>query len=173
MESNVIVEGFRRSEEDHGLMYKFYIGDGDSSVFARIQERCQYGRFVQKIECANHVTRALNDQLHKLAENTKHPLPSRRLLTTPVEGETIPRLERLIKGVRTAIKESGVNKTAFDVSNLREDLKNSVDHVFGNHTLCKTTYCKRKGKETNCIPALDTAFLSHMRKLVGNLEIGS
>jgi hypothetical protein len=41
MEGDIIVEGFKRSEEDYGLIYKFYIGDGDSSVFPHIQERCR------------------------------------------------------------------------------------------------------------------------------------
>lgn len=107
MESKIIVEGFKRSEQDYGMYYKHYIGDGDSSVFARIQEGCRYGRHVTKVECANHMTRALSDNLHKLSTNTKYPLESRRLLSGIPENRTINRLERLVKGVRAAIKEAG------------------------------------------------------------------
>ncbi|KAL5237597.1 hypothetical protein ACI65C_005007 [Semiaphis heraclei] len=56
MEQDIIVEGFRQSLEQHGLMYKYYIGDGDSSVYARIVEKVSYGRDVIKLECANHIT---------------------------------------------------------------------------------------------------------------------
>lgn len=170
MESSVIVEGFRRSEEDYGLIYKYYIGDGDSSVYAKIQEGCTYGRYVQKIECANHVTRALNDNLHKVAENTQFPLLSRQLLSKPAPGESVSRLERIVKGVRTAIKEAGVTKNAQDISNLRATLKNAPDHVFGNHQKCGT-FCKRKElKEENVLPKIDGAVLNKIRTIIGNVE---
>lgn len=53
------------------------------------------------------MTRALSDNLHKLATNTKYPLESRRLLLGVAKGKNIGRLERIVKGVRTAIKEAG------------------------------------------------------------------
>lgn len=170
MESSVIVESFCRSEEDYGLIYKYYIGDGDSSVYARIQESCHYGRYVQKIECANHVTRALSDNVHKLAGNTQYPLASRQLLNKPSPGETISRLERIVKGVRTAIKDSGVTRNAQDIANLRHDIKNVPDHVFGNHKNCRD-FCKRKiSGEENVLLKLDTNLICKIRTLIGNVE---
>lgn len=170
MESSVIVEGFRRSEDDYGLIYKNYIGDGDSSVFARIQEGCRYGRFVNKVECANHVTRALNDNLHKLAENTQYPLQSRQILSKPAPGETINRLERMVKGVRTAIKEAGASKSSDRIINLRHDIRNAPDHVFGNHTNCKN-FCNRKQSgEEDVTNLLNKDFLYKIRAIIGNVE---
>lgn len=170
MESSVIVEGFRSSEETYGLVYKHYIGDGDSNVLAKIQEGCNYGRYVTKIECANHATRCLNDHLHKLAENTKFPLESRQLLSKPAPGESISRLERIVKGVRTAIKEAGVTKSIEDVKNLRQDLKNAPDHVFGNHTKCRD-FCNRKNNnEDNVMERMDNDFCNRIRTVIGNLE---
>ena len=32
MESDIILEGFRKAEQQHGLQYINFIGDGDSSV---------------------------------------------------------------------------------------------------------------------------------------------
>lgn len=49
MEQDIIIEGFNRSIEDHGVQYKYVVGDGDSSVYARIIERVTYGRFVEKL----------------------------------------------------------------------------------------------------------------------------
>lgn len=170
METSVIVEGFRRSEEDYGLLYRNYIGDGDSSVYARIQEGCPYGRYVKKVECANHVTRALNDNLHKLADDTKYPLETRKLLSKPAPNESIPRLERIVKGVRTAIKEAGVTKSSQDILNLRHDLRNTPDHVFGKHDQCRS-FCTRKTVgEENVLPHIDVDFLCKIRALIGNME---
>ncbi|XP_054259250.1 uncharacterized protein LOC128983994 [Macrosteles quadrilineatus] len=169
MESSVIVEGFKRSEEDYGLIYKYYIGDGDSSVFARIQEGCQYGRFVQKIECANHVTRALSDNLHKVAENTQYPLQSRQLLSKPAPNESITRLERIVKGVRTAIKTCGSSTSTTNVPKLRQAITNSLDHVFGNHERCEEFCVRKESGEENVIMQLDHDFLNKLRTVIGNV----
>ena len=59
METDILVEGFRISEEMHGLQYLRYIGDGDSSVFYRLKQSVPYGSFIEKEECANHVTKKL------------------------------------------------------------------------------------------------------------------
>ncbi|XP_054265988.1 uncharacterized protein LOC128988593 [Macrosteles quadrilineatus] len=171
MESNVIVEAFRQSEAEYGLVYKHYIGDGDSSVFARIQEKCRYGRFVTKVECANHMTRCLSDGLHKLCTNTKFPLESRKILTSVPEGKTITRLERLVKGVRAAIKHAGPTRSLQDIALLRQDLKNAPNHVFGDHSVCRQTYCvNQSDEEENMLNKLDPDFITEIRKLVDKLE---
>lgn len=46
MEQIIIVRGFQESEDMNGLRYLEFIGDGDSSVFAKIQEKVSYGRMV-------------------------------------------------------------------------------------------------------------------------------
>jgi hypothetical protein len=53
MESNIIVEGFKKSLDMHKLIYGKIIGDGDSSVIRRIREAAPYGSqfIVEKIEC--------------------------------------------------------------------------------------------------------------------------
>ena len=64
MESDIIVEGFCRSMDMHGVMYSKFIGDGDSSVFQKIQEVMPYAlRYVEKIECRNHVLRNYSNNL--------------------------------------------------------------------------------------------------------------
>ncbi|CAN8019835.1 unnamed protein product [Ixodes persulcatus] len=58
MEKDIIVEGFRRSEEMHGLKYNRLIADGDSSTYRALLEAAPYGnQMVQKIECRNHILR--------------------------------------------------------------------------------------------------------------------
>ncbi|CAD6244604.1 GSCOCG00013413001-RA-CDS, partial [Cotesia congregata] len=60
MEADIIVEGFTKSINSHGLIYKSFIGDGDSSVHQSIVNNDpykEYGIGVEKIECKNHLFR--------------------------------------------------------------------------------------------------------------------
>ena len=54
MESDIVLEGFRLSEQTHGIRCMRIIGDGDSLVIASLQQSVVYAPFIQKIECANH-----------------------------------------------------------------------------------------------------------------------
>lgn len=73
MESEIIVEGFRRSMKMHGLVYKQILGDGDSSVYRKVLESCPYGPtvFIEKIECKNHVLRNYGSKLRDICTNRK------------------------------------------------------------------------------------------------------
>ena len=71
MESDILVEGFRMSEQTHGIQYLHVIGDGDSSLMANLQQSVAYGPFTEKIECVNHVCKGYRSRLEKLAKN--HP----------------------------------------------------------------------------------------------------
>ena len=42
MESDILVEGFRSSEQAHGICYMRVIGDGDSSLMADLQQSVAY-----------------------------------------------------------------------------------------------------------------------------------
>lgn len=66
MEAEIIVEGFSRSIDIHGLRYLEFIGDGDSSVFARLRERVSYGRKIKKLECKNHAIKNYTSALYKV-----------------------------------------------------------------------------------------------------------
>jgi hypothetical protein len=43
MEADIIVEGFKRSMEIHGIKYTRLIGDGDSSIYRKLIEMRPYG----------------------------------------------------------------------------------------------------------------------------------
>ena len=58
MEADIIATGFRISEEMHDVRYTEVIGDGDSSVLHNICTTVlSYGRYVDKVECANHAVK--------------------------------------------------------------------------------------------------------------------
>lgn len=89
------------------------------------------------------MTRAFSDGLHKLPTNTAFPLDWRKVLTEVTDG--VSRTERLTKGVRSAMIEASQNKNAIQACGiLKQDLMNSVFHVWVNHYNCRNTYCKRK-----------------------------
>lgn len=96
MESDIIAEGFRLSEQLYGLRYMFVIGDGDSSVMATIRQSVLYGVYVNKIECANHACKAYRSRVEALAKNN----PQFR----GKGGLTKKAIQRLTIGARMAIK---------------------------------------------------------------------
>ena len=70
MEADIIVEGFSVAESKYGLRYMNMVADGDSSVFARIQQEVPiWGLYVNKLECANHVCKCLRSSLEKLVQD--------------------------------------------------------------------------------------------------------
>ena len=72
METDIILKGFLQSEEQHGLRYTQFIGDGDSSVYLALISGMPYGSFIKKLECANHVVKCYRTAL----ENLVHDKPS-------------------------------------------------------------------------------------------------
>ena len=66
MESDIVLESFRLSEQTHSIRYIRIIGDGDRSVLATLQQSVIYGPFIQKIECANHVCKGVSIKARKV-----------------------------------------------------------------------------------------------------------
>ena len=70
MESDLILEGFKQAESKHGVRYLRFSGDGDSSVYSTlIQCVPVWGRFITKIEYANHACKCYRGSLEKLVAN--------------------------------------------------------------------------------------------------------
>jgi len=71
MEVGAIVEMFKRSMEKLSVMYKFYIGDGDSKTFTGVKNAKPYGDNVQiyKKECVGHVQKRMGTRLRSLVKN--------------------------------------------------------------------------------------------------------
>lgn len=68
MESDIVLEGFKCSKEMHGIKYSHLVGDGDSSVFKKLQIDNPYGNYtIQKVECSNHLLRNYCKNLKLLA----------------------------------------------------------------------------------------------------------
>ncbi|ODM66919.1 hypothetical protein Ocin01_20203, partial [Orchesella cincta] len=146
MEADLIYEGFSKSFETHGLVYQFFVADGDSSTYARIKD--VYQEFtVQKIECINHVIRNLNTKLRNIAGNSV----KRRCISK--EERSLPRMESRFKRVGLAVQSAcryykDLGNWETNWKNLREDIKNIPFHIFGRHNSCKSYFqCSLKDKE--------------------------
>ena len=126
----MISDGFRHSEATHGIRYLRLVGDGDSSVMATIRQTVPYGPFVEKIECANHACKSYRSRLEKLRMD--HPEFCKRGALTKRS------IQRLVVGARLAIK---MHSETRNVQQLRHDLQNGPEHVFGIHRNCNPAFC--------------------------------
>ena len=132
MEADIIVEGFRQAEKQHGLRYMKLVGDGDSSVLSSIQQGVPiWGRYVRKIECVNHVLKNYRSRLEEIAKQNSAYRGAGRL--------TQKQIRRLTAGARAAIKMHTGNR---NFQQLRHDLRNGPYHVFGDHSKCNPAFCR-------------------------------
>ncbi|XP_072389723.1 uncharacterized protein [Diabrotica undecimpunctata] len=158
METDIIVEGFKRSVEMHRLKYIQLVGDGDSSVYNSLCIKKPYGPniLIKKIECINHLLRNYCSRLRDLA--------AKKISTKmkPVAPELRKRLSsnilRLRLGIKTAIayRRNETNNIEIQMKNLIKDIKNCPYHVFGQHTNCDQYFCKgSKENEINFVIKLE------------------
>ncbi|GFX53582.1 uncharacterized protein TNCV_2326971 [Trichonephila clavipes] len=68
MEVSGMNKNFFRSEHKHGLIYKQYIGDGDTKTYMSVVEKKPYGDSIEieKIECVVHIQKRMGSSLRKL-----------------------------------------------------------------------------------------------------------
>ena len=70
METDIIIDGFKKAESKHGVRYMRFVGDGDSSVHPALLENVPMcGRYIKKLECANHACKCYRGSLEKLASD--------------------------------------------------------------------------------------------------------
>ena len=119
MEQDIIVEGFSKSEQMHGLRYIGLIGDGDSSVYSKIVENVRYVRRVKKKECVNHAVRCYRKSSHDLV-NTHAEWKGRN-------GLTEQKIRKIAAGTRAAIR---IHSKTGNVGLLRKDSRNGPYRVF-------------------------------------------
>ena len=146
MEADIILEGYQECESKHGIRYTRFIGDGDSSTYKTLIERGPYWcKELQKLECSNHACKCLRTHLENLV--TSHPQHKKVL-------DKKTRI-RLVSGVRCAIKmRSSQDNRSIAKKELKHDILNSVNHIFGFHEHCSADFCKAKltNKETHTTP---------------------
>ena len=138
MEADIIAAGFRQSEAMHGLRYIKVIGDGDSSVLHTIHTTVPYGRYVSKLECANHCVKCYRSHLEQMVKDFPH-FKGRGNLSKRT-------IIKIAYGARCAIHKRAQDR---DVENLRKDLRAGPRHYLGYHELCDSSWCNDVGTDNN------------------------
>ena len=147
MEPDIILEGFRMAEQQHGVRYTKFIGDGDSSVHAQLISGVSgWGYAIQKQECANHAVKCFRSSLEKLVKE-KPQYKGKGKLTEQMR-------KRLASSVRCAIiNRSKLTNRKTAVQLLQKDILNCALHCFGSHHKCSADYCKVvRNLQSTCNP---------------------
>ena len=73
MESEGALAHFRRLIKMYNIIYKIYIGDGDSKSYSVVSKSMPYGPsiFMEKQECTFHITKRLGTGLRALVKSCK------------------------------------------------------------------------------------------------------
>lgn len=162
MEADIIAEGFSRSIQMYGLIYRTFIGDNDSNVNKAILDLKAYdayGVVVQKIECSLHLLRrtcinlrALASSSHTEAERAKDYVSMRNLLKNNVKPM---RDEVAILAARRRATEEPLHVQA---DKLKKDISNLPYHIFGDHSQCENC-------STDLVAEVTKNYVPLMRKL--------
>ena len=137
MESDILVEGFRQAEQTHGVRYMHLVGDGDSSVLNSVLQMVPvWGRYVRKIECVNHALKNYRAKLENIMKENPAYKGAGKL--------TQKQIKRLTAGARAAIRMHAPTR---NIDQLRHDLRNAPNHVFGDDSKCNSAFCQMRGLE--------------------------
>ncbi|KAL4085314.1 hypothetical protein QTP88_027173 [Uroleucon formosanum] len=166
MEAAIIIEGFKQSESMYGIRYHKLIADGDSSVYKQILDARPYKNLtVEKVECRNHLLRNFCKKLKEIAiKKETGKLQHRKLLKNNIL--------RLRRGIVSAIQYRKQHN--YTENDLRNDILNSVDHVFGQHDKCASYFCEKVNdvnyleKIKSIDPILYTNIMQPVRYLARN-----
>ncbi|XP_050305597.1 uncharacterized protein LOC126742835 [Anthonomus grandis grandis] len=149
IEGDILKEGFLHSLEHHGLIYHKLIADGDSNFLKKILDAHPYKNvIVKKIECRNHLLQNYSRKIRDLGKDVNAgPL----VLRKQISKEQL----RLRYAVTKAIehrKNEGVPMLE-KIKLLRQDIDNSISHVFGEHKLCAELgyFCHEQYKPSGSI----------------------
>ncbi|KAJ8909537.1 hypothetical protein NQ315_002087 [Exocentrus adspersus] len=150
MEADIIVEGFNRSIAMHGIRYKHFIADGDSSTYAHLKTKVPYGQRIYKTECRNHVLKNYSKHLYNVKDD-------KRIANT--KDLTVTIIKKLVDVAKHQINHhSGTTRNSDD---LKTDLANGPSHIFGQHNACAQYYCDIGTRDCgiNLVPQLRTTGL--------------
>ena len=136
METNIILDGFRKAESTHGIRYIRFVGDSDSSVHRALLDSVPvWGGDIKKVECANHACKCYRGSLERLASDN----PGYK----GKGGLTEKMRKRLTSAARCAIKMQSKEENKHKaVRLLEQDLVNGPLHCFGYHQKCSLDFCK-------------------------------
>lgn len=107
------------------------IADGDSSCYRKILDSHPYKNcMVEKIECRKHLLRNYCNKLREVLNKKSVPVALQNI----VAGKILKARTAVVKAVSHR-KEEDTGELE-KMSHLKQDILNSVSHVFGEHKNC-------------------------------------
>jgi hypothetical protein len=184
METSILVEGFKKSLPLYGVIYKYFIGDGDSSLSKKLTTTDKNDRIyvdvdIQKIECKNHLMRNLDRKLRELVSGkTKNKYTSISNINFGLKYRKIlgNRAHQIRRDIRAAVKHWKNVKVSDHIKslNLEKDLRNIPSHVFGCHSNCADYFkCKNVAEIDYTKEAHEDGILKELSCYLLNLSIHS
>ena len=152
MEASGAVEMFLRSIDKHGLIYKIFVGDGDSSSYGKVKERClqEFGEIydVEKEECVGHIQKRLGTALREYKRKNKGKVLSDGGKVGGKNRLTGVAIDKMQNNFGFAIRNNvGDKKKMNDAiwAVYHHSIKNSEEPFAAQHRYCPTsndTWCK-------------------------------
>lgn len=164
MESELVVDGFKYFEKEYGIILTRFIADGDSSTYKCLKDSFPT-RNIVKIECRNHLLRNFRTKMLNIVKNTKFPIRYRKILSNEIKRMTIA-----IHGAIKYRKKESISLNQ-KIYNLRRDIKNIPNHIFGDHMNCSSYFCKKENTKLstlNLVPEMKKNQI--FEEIVSNLD---
>ena len=138
MESEGIVELFQESWDKHGIVYKYIVADGDSSVICGILNADPYSQFgitVRKFTCLNHKLKNHGKAIDNIAakfKGNKEVREARKL----VGGSKLKFRQEILEASKRR-REDKTLSYEDKLILLHQDIMILSYHVFGDHEKCQ------------------------------------
>ncbi|KAL4702617.1 hypothetical protein ACJJTC_016093 [Scirpophaga incertulas] len=158
MEADIITEEFAKSMQMHGVKHNKLVGYGDSSIMKKLLLKKPYGPdfIITKIECKNLLLRNFCNKIKALEKKTNiHkgfvPVDLRKKVAS-----SVLRLRKAVVGAINYRKLQDGTNYGNKINNHKMDIKNSANHVFGDHKICASYYCRSEKyiDDINVVPDL-------------------
>ena len=161
MEAEATAEAFNTSYEKYKVIYRYLIGDGDSSVYSSILNHDPYREFgitVKKLECKNHKLRNHCNHLEKIGTTKNaHEVKGDAEFRKMVSSNKLRIREEILFRAKQRREDKSMTLEK-KIRMLFEDIVNVPSHVFGEHEKCAqlSWECggKREEGEENHVPRL-------------------
>lgn len=160
METAAITEAFANNVENHNLIYKVLISDGDSSNYKAILDSNPYGPYgveVTNILCTNHIMRNVSTSIKVLSKKKGRIGKLRKKIE-----DSAPRFIEAI-GQCVDAKSAEDISWEFKCKTLRDNINKLPYHIFGDHSKCAENKYRCRGlqieNKENVVPALQEANL--------------
>lgn len=172
MESDAILEGFKCSIEQHGLIYRELVADNDSSVYSKLYNSSVYdcyGIAIKKTECVNHLRRNL---CKKILAISSGKIGSKHL--RDMIGEKVFNFRAAVTKAADYRRKQN-HSLREKIILLRKDIDNIPFHIFGHHEHCDTYFCtKKSSNDTNFTVELEReGLMSELSSVMTNLGLNA